>query len=846
MFKIVWDKQYNGVKLTMSSAGEALNIPPRPVFYEELDLLGLDKQGWKYPRVKAPLLWACERRYFYKGEVVMEVHGGNMFDHPTITIADAGKDLILEPVDISRLRELNEDSMFILEHEAMNFINETYRRYKGLADVSKKNPDADFQQLAAIQSKKTKEEHVVIKESCDSFDIMPLAEAERQGKAPILSSKIEMFIASFSGGKDSAVMLDLTARVVPPEDLIVIYSDTGYELPTSLKLYKEIQNHYKNIYPELRFYTARNHQPVLYYWDKMDSPSRIHRWCCAVMKTAPLYRLLKEINGTDKQPNVLAFEGVRAEESEARSQYARIGRGVKHNNVINARPIFEWSTTEIWLYLLFKDIPLNHAYRKGLNRVGCVVCPLSSEFGDCLDNQLFPETAKPFIDKLKDNAKKSGVRNIDDYIKLRKWKVRAGGNRYNSQSHLEIISEKPDLIANIINPQENILVWLNTIGTFNYKLIEDKIEGTIKYKNQIYAILVSYNNDSISIKVENVGEDVLFIGHLKRVLNKSAYCVHCEVCEVECPTGALSVVPFVRIDTTKCIHCHKCLDFIDNGCEVANSIKKTIGIIQNHNNMSAKSTINRYNTFGLREQWLSFFFANYKTYFSNENHGLNIKKQLPIFKKWLWDAEILKAGEETITDSGYLCSTIFITTPNIVWEIIWINLCNNSELCSWYIENIGFNKTINRDEINNMFADSFSQYTEPVRENSLKSFQNTLKESPYSNNIPVGVVNKAANKVSIIRLPYNDLSLCATAYSLYRYAESIGRKRLTISEFYKEEQPDGIYRQFGIERSALERKLRSLQEDDNRVLTVELNMGLDNIILRDDLNAKDILQLFLK
>ena len=64
MFKIVWDKEYNGVRLTMSSAGEALNIPPRPVFSEELDLLGMSKYGWKYPRAEAPLLWACERRYF--------------------------------------------------------------------------------------------------------------------------------------------------------------------------------------------------------------------------------------------------------------------------------------------------------------------------------------------------------------------------------------------------------------------------------------------------------------------------------------------------------------------------------------------------------------------------------------------------------------------------------------------------------------------------------------------------------------------------------------------------------------------------------------------------------------
>ena len=245
MFKVIWDTENNGVRLTMSSKGEALSVAPRPVFWEELDLLGLNNLGWIYPHVEEPLLWACERRYFYKGQLVLEVKGGNVFDAPSVIQQEGFESLVLEPINMDHLRSRNEDTMFIIEHEAMDFINQTYRRYKNIREVSQKNPDLDFQGLANNLAQKTKEEHVVIKEDCDSFDVMPLSKAEELGKAPILSSKIEMYISSFSGGKDSQVVLDLVGRVIPSEDFITIYSDTGYELPTSLELYKKIQDFYK-------------------------------------------------------------------------------------------------------------------------------------------------------------------------------------------------------------------------------------------------------------------------------------------------------------------------------------------------------------------------------------------------------------------------------------------------------------------------------------------------------------------------------------------------------------------------------------------------------------------------
>ena len=843
MFKVVWDKEYNGVRLTQSPQGEALNVSPRPVFFEELDFLKMKDHGWKYPRCKEPLLWACERRYFYRGELVLEVHGGNIFDAPSVE--PKVKKLNLEPVDMEQLRERNEDAMFIIEHEAMNFIDETYQRYRRMAQVSDKNPDIDFQELAERQTKQSKEEHVVVKEDCDSFDIMPLSEAERQGKKPVLSGRVEMFIASFSGGKDSAVVLDLVSRVIPPEDFLVIYSDTGYELPTSLELYEEVQKYYHTTQPDLRFYTARNHQPVLYYWDQMGSPSRIHRWCCAVMKTAPLYRLLKKLNGKEKQPYTLAFEGVRGEESEARSSYDRIGRGVKHNNVINARPIFDWNTIEVWLYIFFNGLPINVAYRRGLNRVGCVLCPLATELGDCLDNMFFPETSKPFIDKLRDISHKCGIKNVDNYIKERKWKVRAGGNNISSDSSVQYNNTSANIEALIINPKEIFSEWIKTLGAI--KQIDDS-SLSVKYGERIYSIIANYaDSNKTTLTIPNASDDVKFVGHIKRILNKTAYCVHCEVCEVECPTGALTIVPRVNIDEKKCIHCHKCLDFIDMGCEVANSLKKTTTIIKDSEMANTKTPVNSYNTFGLRQIWLSSYFGSYTTFFDGVADGVvPTAKQLPMFKRWLKDAEIISDSKAKTSSIGELLAKEYSNNEIPVWEIIWINLCNNMELTDWFVNSLDVSRRYSKTDIDLLFADTFPTLTKDTRTNAMKAFLNTLKESPFGGNIPVGVVElKGNNVIGISRHSHNNLSLAATAYSMYRYAERTGRWSLTVSEFYNDGQREGIYRQFGIDREVLERKLRSLQEESNHVLSVELAMGLDNIVLRQDLNSLDILKMLL-
>lgn len=828
MYKITWDIETGGVLLHTRIVDGTLGVSPRPVFYEELDLLGLDKMGWSYPRCQEPLMWAVNKQYWLRGVHLFDVKGANIYNAPTLEFEKDVTPQTLEPVDMKGMVAKNSDLMFVLESEAIEFIRDIYTEYARVNKTYEKAEanQLDFDAIASKAEKAMKKKMAVVKQDCDSFDIVPFDVAKAEGKRMLLSTKIDRFIASFSGGKDSQVVLDLCTRAIPSTDFEVIYSDTGYELPPSLKLYDEVQQYYNERFPSLRFHLARNHESVLNYWDKIGTPSDTHRWCCSVMKTAPLYRLLRK--GERNNSKFLAFEGVRAEESQKRSDYSRIGKGVKHGFVINARPILKWNTVEVFLYLFGHELQINEAYRFGKPRVGCILCPFGSPWDDMIVSKCYPNTLSPFIERIEKIADERKIPNKDEYISDRRWRMRGSGKFSHSQTLLQYFTTGNRWEVKVRYAQKDILTWLSALGNYSIQEKDNYIKGELLYEKEIYPFEIHYGKTRFDYDfIVHDNNNVQLRYYLRRVINKASYCINCEACELECPSGALSVYPEVKIDKFLCTHCHKCLDYHNVGCIVADSMLKP-----SETNLS-NMKISKYGTFGIHQEWVDQYLSDTENFWKDNLLGV---KQVPSFKAWLKDAEIIdEAGK--LSPFGKMCVEINRDSQTLLWELIYINLSYNSPMMRWFVSNTNHNSEYPRKSFDKLAIDFFQQaFKETTITYAVQALMQTFKYSPIGEEL-MQCVPQDEKGNTFKRLPYNDLSPEAVAYSLYKYGQANDVKMFRVSDLYREEEEIGVYKEFGIVKNELLKLLRYLHSEKNGVIIAELNLGLDHITLRDDLDT---------
>lgn len=222
---------------------------------------------------------------------------------------------------------------------------------------------------------------------------------------------------SFSGGKDSTVLLDLARRAFP--DIPTVFVDTGLEYPEIREFVKTVPN-VTWLRPEMPFskviseygypvvskdvarrvrYAKRGSPWALCHLNGLnrdgtpskynerymkwrillDAPFFVSDQCCSVMKERPLHKYSRE-TGRKQIIATMACESARRQ-----SVYLKIGCNAYHKRDPTSQPMSFWTEQDVLEYLRMTGIPYASVYGEivekngrltttGAKRTGCMFC----------------------------------------------------------------------------------------------------------------------------------------------------------------------------------------------------------------------------------------------------------------------------------------------------------------------------------------------------------------------------------------------------------------------------------------------------------------------------------------
>lgn len=784
MYSYEWDHRTRGYRLTTQS-GKFVASEIRPVFAEELALTGFEAQLEFDPKERRPLLWAKQNVYLYRGEEIAKLNktrygkpldiewkGALRGDDGSHEGAKTRRKVKLVPVDIGAMVAKNRDVMTALVVDTLKRIKEMYDAYTG---------------------------------KCDAVYI------------------------GFSGGKDSVVLLDLCHKVLPL-DVPVVFSDTDMELPSTYRVWEEIQSRYEG----RPFLKVSAKTPALENWRLFGPPSQALRWCCSVHKSTPAILALKERLGK-RSIKTMVFVGVRGEESQRRSAYDDIGDGLKSQSQVNAMPILAWSAHELWLYIFEHDLVLNEAYRKGLPRVGCLMCPMSTDRQNDLIRMNYPEEVAPFADAVRYTIDRefSSVEDADAFVYEGGWYARKSGVSLKQVIGEPGVERKSDrVICEFpLQAEQALTEWLKAIG---------EIEGTE----------LSFRKDGQRGLLEcvwtNGKADKSASKWLAYAVHKAIACTGCNACEAECPTGALrlendnsSDKVKIVIDGATCVHCMRCYS-PDDGCLRYYSKRYTGAKTMNI------SGINKYMTFGLKPEWIEIL----------ANEGPNFRQTTTLGNRMVPAAVTWFREAGLIEDSTAITTTLLLEVGKkrgfsdmLFWQLLWVRLANTSPLVKWYVCNTDLDTGYPVKLIDENLAKSVGSAS--VRKGALQSLCQLVKASPLSEGDRALIETEMKGRtVEKLTRRSRSMDQLVVLYGLYVMAEKAGRGAFTVRQMMAAEFGGEVVSPLaalGIAPDEFKKQCMGLAAVYPDFIACSFTLGLDEVrLFPETKNRDDVVELILR
>ncbi len=360
-------------------------------------------------------------------------------------------------------------------------------------------------------------------------------------------------IISFSGGKDSMCSLALTRQV--DKNIPVIFINSTIEFPETIEYVHNISTAFQckliELFPEQDFFSLCN---------QLGPPSCFMPWCCQTQKFSTLSNYINQ----NFNNGILSIEGLRNLESKQRMSYERIStnRSIARKTAI--LPIISWTTFDVWLYLLWRKLPINQLYKQGFKRVGCWICPHKSNNDLRLTRLLHEELVFKWENFLSNYAFKNGKDRT--WISDGKWRCRRESYNRIGVCRKTIVDCSLEtsflyVISGINLPQ---LVEFMKIFSIPRKL-HMKEQATYCVDSENIRIIMSPTKLMVTPKRKGI------LKVFERQLLKALNCIRCGTCMGTCQAIKVTKSNYF-INTNMCTNCLKCTssEYLRMGCIALN------------------------------------------------------------------------------------------------------------------------------------------------------------------------------------------------------------------------------------------------------------------------------------